>query len=401
MKRLLLSAAVLGVATLAACGGGGGGSSAPSIPAGGGGAVVTPTTTPTAAAQSFTAANVQPIPQTTPGQPIPVPLPSASGASASAQLPASTTVASDTTVDAQFTTVSDATLPALFATRRPDATRATSSEDRKGLAYLKFRFSQDITLAQAPAFSFTLPGTFPTTGVTYWLAFYDPLLAAAGWQLGWEGPATVTATTKDGLPAATFAFASNGKPVTFVANQTYAIALVQLAATAASPTPVPSSIPSNSPQPRPAAVSASPNVLAFTSVTAPPVVVTFTQPNGSGSFRLYDDCKNVVSYSPTDKTTGTITVTPLAPGRCVIVGAGDKGSTAVIHIGVVTAPETPRPSASPRPSESPHAGESASPHPSESPEPRTSASPEPRPSASPEPHPSSSPVPSASPTPTR
>jgi len=78
----------------------------------------------------------------------------------------------------------------------------------------------------------------------------------------------------------------------------------------------------------------------------------------------------------------TFTVTPVAQGRCVIVGLGDRGASAVVHVGVVTAPETPHPSISPSASPSPNASASASPQASTTP-------------------PSASPSPSASPVPTR
>jgi len=227
-----------------------------------------------------------------------------------------------------------------------------------------------------------VPGTFAATN-SYWLALYDPLRVAAGWQHGWEGPATVTATTVHGQPATQFAFASNGQPITFAANQTYWLALEAVAPGTASPTPVPSSVPTNAPhEGKPAPVIASPAVVAFASASSAPVSVTFSQQGFSGAFTLHGDCTGVVN---TSGSSPTFTLTPVAPGRCVVIGLGDRGASGVVHVGVVTAPETPKPRASESPQ--PHESESPEPHPSASAEPShepgTAPSPTPSPASSP------------------
>jgi hypothetical protein len=375
---------VLAVAVLAACGGGGG-SSAP-VPAGGAPSTI-PSSTPVT--PSFSASDAVAIPTPAPGAAsVPVPLASdAGGAIASAALAASANVPADTTVESAYASTGDASLPALGARRAP-----RDDNGKHGIAYLRLRFSADVALPAAPSFSFTVPGTFATTS-SYWLALYDPLRTAAGWQHGWEGPATVTATTAHGQPATTFAFASNGQPITFAANQTYWIALEAVAAGAPSPTPVPSSVPTNAPHDgKPSPTVASPSVVAFASASSAPVAVTFSQQGFSGAFTLHGDCTGIIN---TSGASPTFTLTPVAPGRCVVIGLGDRGATAVVHIGVVTAPETPQPRSS----------ESPKPHESESPEPHQSASPTPvtspsaAPSRSPEPVTSPSAKPSQSPVP--
>lgn len=401
MRRILSCGAVLAVAILAACGGGGG-SSAP-IPAGGG-----PSAAPTSApvAPSFAASDAVAIPTPAPGAAsVPVPLASdAGGASASTALDAAGSVPADTTVESAYVSSADASLPALGARRAP-----REDGGKHGIAFLRLRFSADVSLPQAPSFSFTVPGTFPASS-TYWLALYDPLRVAAGWQHGWEGPATVTATTVNGKPATQFAFASNGKPIAFAANETYWLALEAVVPGTATPTPVPSSVPSNPPHDgKPAPVIASPAVVAFTSASSAPVAVTFSQQGFSGAFTLHGNCTGVVN---TSGTSPTFTVTPLAAGRCVVIGLGDRGASGVVHIGVVTAPETPHPVSSgspePRASASPEPNHSASPAPSHAPEPSQapSAAPSTAPSHAPEPSqapssaPSHSPEPGTSPSPT-
>jgi hypothetical protein len=421
MKRIsaaLAGSIVLSAALLVACGGGGGSSAVP------GGTPPVPTNAPGSAPQSFSASDAIAIPTAAPGATsVTVPLPSdAGGASANASLPSNGSIPPDATVAATYSSSGDSTLPALSVGRQVTSRAVRDDSHKDVVAYLKLQFSADVSLPQAPAFSFTVPRTLPTAGVTYWLALLDPLRTAASWQLGFEGPATVTAaTTKDGKPATQLAFASNGKPLTFTANQTYYFVVYSVSATAASPTPVPSSVPSNPPpDTKPASVGVTPRNLQFASVTSSPAPITFVEQGFTGAFTLHGDCTGIVN---TSGTSPTFTVTPVGPGACVIVGLGDRGATAIVHIGVVTPFETPHPSASPtaQPSHSPEPSPSpepshspkpsATPEPSQSPEPThppTTASPTPAPSHSPEathppttasptPAPSHSPEPSASP----
>jgi hypothetical protein len=405
MKRIsaLLGGAVLGVALLAACGGGGGGSgtSAPGGPIPPGGPTTAPTTAP---AGSFTSSDAVAIP--TPGATaVPVPLTSdASGASANAAIPPGSNVPPDATVAATYSSAADPSLPALSLRRSVASVRGLREDNHKTvIAYLRLQFSADVSLPQAPAFSFVVPGTLPTAGVSYWLAFIDPLRSAAGWQAGFEGPAAVSAAqTNNGKPGTKLDFASNGQPITFVAGQTYYFAVYSVSATTASPTPVPSTVPSNPPPDgKPAPVVASPANVQFPAVSASPVAVTFSQQGFTGSFTLHGDCTGIVN---TSGASPTWTVTPVGQGRCVIVGLGDRGASAVVHIGVVTPFETPHPSASPTtaPSHSPEPGPSGSPspRPSESAHPEPSESPHPEPSDSPRPEPSHSPTPAPTATPT-
>jgi hypothetical protein len=395
MKRIsaLLGGAVFGVALLAACGGGGGsGTSSPGGPLPG----TTPAPGQTTVPQSFSSSDAVAVP--TPGvAAAPVALTSdASGASVNAAIPPGASVPADTTVAATYSSAGDSSLPALSIRRAVSSVRGLRAEDghKTIIAYLKLQFSADVTLPQAPAFTFVVPGTLPTANTSYWLAFIDPLRSAAGWQAGFEGPATVTpTTTNSGKPGTQLAFASNGKPLTFVANQTYYFAVYAVSATVATPTPVPSTVPTNPPpENHPGPVTASPANVQFPAVTSSPVAVTFSQQGFTGPFTLHGDCTGIVN---TGGTSPTWTITPVGQGRCVIVGLGQRGATAVVHIGVVTPFETPRPSPTPHPSTSP--GTSPSPHPSESPHPEPSESAHPEPSHSPTSAPSVTPSPSHSP----
>jgi hypothetical protein len=399
MKRISTAFAggiVLSAALLVACGGGGGGSS--SVPAG---PPSVPTNAPAGAPQSFSATDAIAIPSAAPGAAtVPVTLPSdPSGASASAALPSNGSIPPDATIAATYSSSGDATLPALSAGRSVNGRAVRVDSTKDVVAYLKLQFSADVSLPQAPAFSFTVPRVLPTAGVTYWLALLDPLRTAAGWQLGFEGPAVVTAAaTSNGKAGTQLAFASNGKPIAFTANETYYFVVYSVSATAATPTPVPSSVPSNPPHDsKPAPVLVTPRNMQFDSVTSSPAQVTFVQQGYTGAFTLHGDCTGIVN---TSGASPTFTVTPVGPGRCVIVGLGDRGASAVVHIGVVTPFETTSPSTSPTPQSSATAQPSHSPEPthaptttpssepSHSPEPThapTTASPTPGPTHSPEP----------------
>ncbi|MEA2665468.1 MAG: hypothetical protein QOI11_2412, partial [Candidatus Eremiobacteraeota bacterium] len=162
-----------------------------------------------------------------------------------------------------------------------------------------------------------------------------------------------------------------------------------------------SSVPTNPPHDgKPAPVVPSPAVVAFSSVSSAPVAVTFAQQGFSGAFTLHGNCTGIVN---TSGASPTFTLTPVGPGRCVVIGLGDRGATGVVHIGVVTAPETPQPrsSESPKPheSESPGPNHSASPAPSHAPEP--SHAPSAAPSHAPEPSHAPSAAPSHAPEPSQ
>ncbi|HEY4440676.1 MAG TPA: hypothetical protein VGN14_09475 [Candidatus Elarobacter sp.] len=404
MKRLALGA-VLGVAILCACGGGGGGGSTTLPPGGGGQPTATPT--PTVTTQSFSTSNAVAIPSAAPGATtVPVALSSdaSSGASANAALPASASVPTDATIAVTYASTGDTTLPPLGVKRVPSASRSVrDGVTKNAIAFLKLQLSADISLPQAPGFTFTVPGTLATAGVNYWLAFYDPLRAAAGWQEGFEGPATVTNTTVNGKAVTQFTFASNGQPLTLVAGQTYWFAVIAIVANAATPTPVPSSVPTNPPSTgKPAKVVATPANVQFVSLTDTPVAVTFSETGFAGNFTLSGDCTGIVN---TSGASPTWTLTPVGQGRCVIVALGDRGSTAVVHVGVITPYETPRPSTSPsaspshspEPSESPEPTHSPTAAPSHSPEPSESPEPTHSPTAAPSRSPKPTPTPTASP----
>ncbi len=103
----------------------------------------------------------------------------------------------------------------------------------------------------------------------------------------------------NGKPATQFAFASNGKPIAFAANQTYWLALEAVARGHAPPRRrclrrCPATRPTRASPPR---SSPSPAVVAFASVSSAPVAVTFAEQGFSGAFTLHGDCTGIVNTS--------------------------------------------------------------------------------------------------------
>ncbi|MBV9438858.1 MAG: hypothetical protein JOZ24_02580, partial [Candidatus Eremiobacteraeota bacterium] len=253
MKQRALYPFLLAAALLAACGGGGGGSSVPQ----GVGAVAT--TPPVSAGTSaFSVSNAVPIPAPAPGaSSIDIALPSdpSTGAAATTTFPGTGAVPTDTAIDATYASTGDASLPTISSTVRApqdggsvtvSITAASPTPPIPAIAFLRLRFSATVSLPQTPGFTFVVPGTLPTTGLTYWLALLDPLRDAASWQKNFEGPATVTPITVLGnRPATKLVFASNGQPLTFQANETYWLAIIAINTATGNPTPVPSSVPPN------------------------------------------------------------------------------------------------------------------------------------------------------------
>ena len=300
---------MLGLAILSACGSGGGsGASAPTgslLPAGG-------SSLPQSFSESRTVA-----------------------------FPANGAIVAGTTVAATFSSHGGASMPPLSLARRTDGLAVRDAVGFSAIEYFELEFFVPVTLPEAPAFALTAPGTFTTAGTTYWLAFFDPTGAAPGWHDDFEGPAVLKpAPNAVGKPVTEFSFASNGRPITFNANQLYYFALI--ARQGAAPTPSPR--PSESPEP-----------------TRPPEPTHSPEPTHPPTARPSESPEPHPSKSPEP----------------------------------VTSP-SPKPSHSPSPCPS----KSPEPHPSKSPEP--THSPTPKPSRSPEPthspEPTPTPTPTASPT---
>jgi hypothetical protein len=158
-------------------------------------------------------------------------------------------------------------VPALSSvSRQVLAQRKTASADGAVvvLTYDDLLFSNAVTYGKAPSFVLTVPAADVVTAA-YYLAMYDPSRPSLAWQLGFEGPGTVTGTT--------IAFSSvSFSPFTFAANANYYFALYAISASAAAPTPAPSISPT-------AAVTATPNP----NPTAKPTVVPTATPVPGGS----------------------------------------------------------------------------------------------------------------------
>jgi hypothetical protein len=202
----------------------------------------TPVVVPTAA--PFTSSTSQPLPAITPAppgqtpQPIPLAVGSAGGFSATLTIDVddASAIAPGTTLASTLT--NQAVAPGPLAVRRQP--KAIHPDILLAVAHT---FSNDLTAAKQPSHSYVLPANEIVAGSNYWLAFYDPTQPQLGWQLGYEGPATVSRTT--------LSFTGSPGSFTFHGGQTYYYAVYALSIAAATPSPAPTPSPTPHPTPTP------------------------------------------------------------------------------------------------------------------------------------------------------
>lgn len=100
--------------------------------------------------------------------------------------------------------------------------------------YFSFTDPSAVTFSGFPAFSFTLPAGITTASKQFYIAFYDPKNAAAGFQTGYSGPGTVSGQT--------VTFATGSTPFTMSAGLAYNFVLYSVST---GPTPAPSPVTQN------------------------------------------------------------------------------------------------------------------------------------------------------------
>jgi hypothetical protein len=138
-----------------------------------------------------------------------------------------------------------ATLQSAF--RKPFASvSASSSSAISVVAYLYILFNQDVVLSQAPSFSFALPSGDVLPGAKYYLALYNQNTPSLGWQLGFEGPGSVSGTS--------VSFSGGSSSMFFQAWTAYYLGLYAVPASAPTPTPAPSATPTQAPTVAPSAL---------------------------------------------------------------------------------------------------------------------------------------------------
>lgn len=355
---LIACASALGIAAVG-CGGGGGVTPKPVTSA-----TASPTATPTAtpvpipSQTPYSVQAVATLPPATPvpaGQtpaPVPVALPTGGPVSGSISIATSgSAIPPGTQIATQLTNTAPAGVPTLAAVlRKNDAFGgiAQGGQPISVISYLNVLFNEDVLLSQAPSFDFTLSSGYVFPGANYYLALYNPNLPALGWQLGFEGPGTVSGST--------VTFTGGSSSLFFQAWTSYYLGLYALPASAATPTPAPSATPTMAPTVAPSALptgmptpsptpSPAPNPTPTPGFELVPSTVSF---NGtgltqelspidfsySGAYTATSSDSKVATVSVS--ASGVITVTSVAAGTATITVSESNGKSATCSVTVTT-----------------------------------------------------------------
>jgi hypothetical protein len=298
-----------------------------------------PTQAPFSAAQSTAVTLPTAPPSGTPSTPVPVPLPSAGGYAPTLNLPlpvAATTATIAQQVTNSQPSTADSTVPVLSSGRSVLDVRSASDANRSVLLFVSLKFSSTITLSGAPAFTFTVPSAAIVPGANYFVAMFDPTNRAAGWQLGFEGPATINGTT--------LTFTGSTTPFTLVGGQTYYFALYATSRIVAPPTAAPTATPTATasptstptatptPTPTPGTPVASVTSMSF---TQPGSTQTFTinETNYAGAFTVTSSNALVAAVSPssgTASTTFTVTAGSVSGNSTITVTDANGHSSSFV-----------------------------------------------------------------------
>ena len=355
---LIACASALGIAAVG-CGGGGNVTPKPVTSAT---ASPTPTPTPTPtpiplpSQTPYVVQAVATLPPATPvpaGQtpaPVPVALPTGGPVSGSMDIATSgSAISPGTQIATQLTNTAPAGLPGLTTLVR---THYSSGSAQGGaaisvIAYLNVLFNEDVLLSQAPSFKFSLSSSYVFPGASYYLAMYNPNLPALGWQLGFEGPGTVTGST--------VTFTGGSSSIYFQAWTSYYLGLYAVPASAATPTPAPSATPTMAPTVAPSALptgmptptptpSPAPNPTPTPGFELVPSTLTF---NGTGLTQTFSaiDFGYSGAYTATSSDSkiatvsvsgSTFTVTSAGAGTATITVSESNGKTATCTVIVTT-----------------------------------------------------------------
>lgn len=361
MKRALFALAFVSALCVAATGCGGGSVAPP--PRGGGGfstptptASPSPTPVPIATQTPFqtqavaTLAPAAPVQGQTPA-PVPVTLPAGGGVSGTMNLPTSgSAISPGTQIALQLQNTAPAGLPALqSAARRVSIVRPMASAPISVIAYLGILFSQDLVLSHAPAFTFSLPSADVPAGTAYYLALFNPNQPTLGWQVGFEGPGTVSGTS--------VTFTSQSTNLYFQAWTWYYLGLYASPLSAATPSPAPSVAPTLAPTAAPSSLptslpppTPSPSPAPGTSPTPAPafeLVPSQLSFNGTGLTQSFSavDFSYGGSFTATTSDAGVatvsvsgsaFTVTSVGAGTATITVSESNGKTAACAVTVTT-----------------------------------------------------------------
>lgn len=253
-----------------------------------------------------------------------IPLPAAGPYGGTLMLPTPATIPAGTTLAlsiASSSTAVSASAPVLERARSAAQRSTQSIADTSVLFYLGIAASNAFSAPNAPGFTFTVPAQLPAAN--YYLALYDPLTPSLGWQLGFEGPATV------GASMLTFAGPSPAAPITLAPDTVYALAVYAASTSAAPPTPAPAASPVAPATPAPFVLSSTALSLLAAGATA---AVTIQDPTGyTGSYAAASSNAAVASVTISGTT---LAITGVAAGTATITVSDAQARTATIAVQV-------------------------------------------------------------------
>lgn len=336
-KAVLLPFALALLALVAACGGGGGGNFVGPTAAPSG----SPTAPPIPSASPFSVATAAALPAITPPpagqtpQPVPVAVPTtASGISGTFALPVANASAIPANTQAIVTLSNQIPTgaPTTFL-RRAQIVKPMSS-NLAPILFLQVAFSGGVSLANQPAVSFTLPSNQIVSGASYYVALYDPTRPSLGWELGFEGPGTISGST--------VSFTGGAGSFNFAPFYAYVFALYAQSASAPTPTPPPTPSPTPVPTPTPSP-GASPTPIPSPGFAVSPSSISLfgtgaTQTitaSGSPPYLAFSSDENVVTVSPPNGNS-PFTATAVAAGSAQITIVDSSGKQAIIPVTVTT-----------------------------------------------------------------
>jgi hypothetical protein len=275
------------------------------------------------------------------------------------------TIAPGTTISITLTNITPSTpnAPTLSDVLRQLAGRRSiaSSGAIDVLEYIDVLCSNSVTYATTPGFSLTVPAAEIATA-SYYLAIYDPTRPSLGWQLGFEGPATITGST--------LTFTGASTPFTFAADTNYYFAAYAISTAAATPTPAPfiaPIIPTAAPSATPTPVltptptptpTIAPTATPTTAPTPTPTPGQLTAPTSvsigvtnpvsttipvseadyTGAFTETNDCSEVATIGSASSTgpSASVLVTQLAAGTCKVTIMDDHGGSMSVSVNSTT-----------------------------------------------------------------
>lgn len=296
-------------------------------------AVATATPVPISTAAAFSASQVTALPAVTAppvGQtpkPVAVALPATSvGISGSISLPIAnaSSIPPGTQVQTTLTNTAPTGLPVLTpqAIKRFLQQRGVHVEGESNsvvLLYLWLAFSAGVTTTSQPPITFTLPSNEITTGAYYYVALYDPTRPDLGWQLGFEGPGTVSGSQ--------ISFTGNPSPFSFAPFDFYYFALYAQPSTVATPSPAPTQSPTPVPTPTP-----TPIALSGIQLTAIGQTSTIA-PSFAGPYSAFSSDTSVATVSVSG---ANVTVTAVGAGGPVTITIGSPNGTETVQVTVTT-----------------------------------------------------------------